>query len=73
MKTILTSAGENTADIVGHIFQVPFIHQPVDLTGFFVSLVGGVSIVDNAHKANPPNREQTMNVLFYKLQFAGKS
>lgn len=53
-----------------HILKIPFVDKPVDLPGFFVALIRGVGIVNNADKADAPNREQAVNVLLYKLQFA---
>ena len=73
VKTILTPVGEDAADVLRHILQIPLVHQPVDLPGLLIALVGGVGVVHDADKADTPNREEAVDVLFYQLQLTGKA
>ena len=73
VKTILPPVGEDAADVLRHILQIPLVHQPVDLPGLLIALVGGVGVVHDADKADAPNREEAVDVLFYQLQLTGKA
>ena len=54
MKALFPAVGEDAADIIRHIFQVPLVYQAVDLAGLFVSLVVGICVVHNANKTDSP-------------------
>ena len=73
VKTVLPPVGEDAADVLRHILQIPLVHQSVDLPGLLVALVGGVGVVHDADKADAPNREEAVDVLFYQLQLTGKT
>ena len=73
VESVYTPVRQDASDIIRHILKIPFVDKPVDLPGFFVALIRGVGIVNNADKADAPNREQAVNVLLYKLQFACKT
>ena len=73
VETVLPPVGEDTTDVLRHILQIPLVHQPIDLTGLLVALVGGVGIVHDADKSNAPDREKTVDVLLYQLQLTGKA
>ena len=57
MKPVDSSACQDASNVVRHILQIPFVDKPIDLTGFFVALVGGIGIIHNADKADTPERE----------------
>ena len=65
VESVYTPVRQDASDIIRHILKIPFVHKPVDLTGFFVALIGGVRIVHDADKADAPDRKQSVNVLFY--------
>ncbi len=73
VESVFPSVFQNTADVVGHILQVPLVYKSVDLSGFLVALVGGIGIVHDADKANAPNGEQTVDVLFHQFQLTGEA
>ena len=73
MESILSAAGQNASDIFRHILQIPLVDQTVDLSGFLVTLVRRICIIDNAHKTNAPNREQAVDILLHQFQLSGKS
>ena len=56
---------QHTAYVFRHVLQIPFIHKPVDLAGFFVALVRGVRVVHDADEAYAPEREQPVYVFFH--------
>lgn len=66
MKALFPAVGEDAADIIRHIFQVPLVYQAIDLAGFFVPLVVGISIIHNADETDSPQREKPVYVLFYQ-------
>ena len=67
MQTVHAPVGKYALDIFGHILQVPFVDKSVYLTRLFISLNGGVRIVNDTDKAYTPHGEQTMNIFFDKL------
>ena len=73
MEAVLPSVGEDAADVLRHIFQIPLVHQTIDLPGLLVALVGGVGVVHDADKTDAPDREEAVDVLLYKLQLTGKA
>ena len=73
MKALFPAIGEDAANIVGHVLQIPFVYQAVDLAGFFVPLIVGVRIVHNADETDSPQREKTVYVFFYQFQLTGKA
>ena len=73
MKSVFAAIGENGTDIFRHVLQIPFIDQTIDLSGLFVTLVRRISIVNQTDKADTPDREQPVDILFYQLQFTGKT
>ena len=73
VKPVYAPVGQDASDVIRHILKIPFVDKPVDLPGFFVALIRGVGIVNNADKTDAPNREQAVNVLLYQLQFACKT
>ena len=73
VKAVFPSIGENAADVFRHILQVPLVDQAVDLPGLFVALIGGVGVVHDADKADAPEREEAVDILFHQLQFAGEA
>ena len=72
MKSIFPTAVQHAADVVRHIFQIPLVHEPVDLPRFFVSFAGGVRVVNDAYEPYPPGGEQTVDVFFHQFQFTGE-
>lgn len=72
MKPIFPTAVQHAADVVRHIFQIPLVHEPVDLPRFFVSFAGGVRVVNDAYEPYPPGGEQTVDVFFHQFQFTGE-
>ena len=73
MKALFPAIGEDAANIVGHVLQIPFVYQTIDLAGFFVPLVVGVRIVHNADETDSPQREKPVYVLFHQFQLTGKA
>ena len=73
MKAVFAAIGENGTDIFRHVLQIPFIDQTIDLTGFLVALVRRISVVNQTDKADAPNGEKPIDILFYQFQFAGKT
>ena len=67
------SRSQYAFDILRHIFQIPLVYQTVYLPGFFVPLVGGICVIDNTDKSDSPDRKQSMDILFDKFHFTGKS
>ena len=57
VKAVLTAVGQHGTDVLGHLLQIPFVDQSIDLTGLLVAFVGGIGIVYQADKPNPPDRE----------------
>ena len=49
------------------------LDQTIDLTGFLVALVRRISVVNQTDKADAPNGEKPIDILFYQFQFAGKT
>ena len=50
---------------IGCAILIPFIHQTVNLSWFFISLISSVRIVYNTDKPNPPHREKTVDIFFH--------
>ena len=73
MKALFPAIGEDAANIVGHVLQIPFVYQTIDLAGFFVPLVVGIRIVHNADETDSPQREKPVYVLFHQFQLTGKA
>ena len=73
MKSALSAARKDASDIVGQILQIPLVDQSVDLSGFFITLIFAVCMVNNTDKPNTPERKQPVDIFFYQLQFAGKT
>ena len=61
---------QNRADILRHILQIPFIDQTADLPRLFVAGGCRIRIVHDTDKPDPPERKETVDVLFHKLHFA---
>ena len=72
VKAAFPAVGQHGTDIFRHILQIPFVDQPVDLAGLLVAPVGCIRVVNQTDKADPPKREQPVDVLFHQLQFTGK-
>lgn len=64
---------EDHADVFGEVFQVPFVHQAVDLAGFFVALDLRVGVVRHGDEADAPDGKQAVDVLLHQFHVPGKA
>ena len=60
-------------DIVRQLFKKPFIDKTIDLSGFFVSAIVRVDIVYETDESDSQSGKQTVDILFYQFQLAGKT
>lgn len=58
---------------LGHVLEIPLVHEAVYLARLFVARVVGIAVVRHAYEAYAPNGEQAVYVLFYQLQLPGKA
>ena len=73
MQTVDTAVGQYAANVIRHIFQIPFVYKTVDLTWFLVALIVRIRIIYNADKTDTPDGKQTVDILFHQFQFTGKT
>ena len=64
---------KHRADIGGQIFQIPFVDQAVDLSGFLVRGIVGIRMVYHRNEADAPLHELSVQILFHKLHIAGET
>ena len=60
-------------DVFRQVLQIPLVNESVDLSGFFIALNLRVGVVGHSDEANPPDGEQTVDVLLHQLHVPGKS
>ena len=58
---------------LGHVLEIPLVHEAVYLARLFVARVVGIAVVRYAYEAYAPNGEQAVYVFFYQLQLPGKA
>ena len=58
---------------IGHVLEIPLVHEAVYLARLFVARIVGIAVVRHAYEAYAPNGEQAVYVLFYQLQLPGKA
>ena len=73
VKSVSAATVKRRFDAVRHILKIPLVDKSVDLTAFFVALVGSVGVVHNTDETDAPDREQTVYVPLHKLKLTGKS
>ena len=67
------SAVQHALYALGHVFEIPLVHEAVYLARLFVARIVGIAVVRYAYEAYAPNGEQAVYVLFYQLQLPGKA
>lgn len=73
MLSVLSLVIKYAFDVLGKVFQIPFIDKSVNLPCFFIALNFCVRMVYDTDESNAPDREKAMDILFNKLQFPCES
>ena len=60
------------ADVFRQVLQIPLVHQAVDLPSLFGALHLRINVVRHRNKADAPDGEQAMDVLFHQLHIPGE-
>ena len=68
-----SSAVQYALYALGHVLEIPLVHEAVYLARLFVARIVGIAVVRHAYEAYAPNGEQAVYVLFYQLQLPGKA
>ena len=61
------------ADVFGQVFQIPLVHQTVDLAGFLVALDLRVGVIGHGDEADAPDRKEPVDILFHQLHVPGEA